>query len=37
MAAGTISSNMIYYNFSYTGTYAGQAISGTGYGEFLNM
>jgi len=33
----SISSNMIYYNFSYRGTYAGKAISGRGYGEYLSM
>jgi hypothetical protein len=32
-----ISSNMTYYNFLYAGTYAGKAISGRGYGEYLSM
>jgi hypothetical protein len=33
----SISDNMIYYNFSYTGTYQGQPTSGRGYGEYLCM
>ncbi|MER3445384.1 MAG: hypothetical protein C4291_00465 [Candidatus Dadabacteria bacterium] len=33
----SISSNMIYYNFSYEGTYKGQTISGRGYGEYAHI
>jgi hypothetical protein len=33
----SISSNMIYYNFSYEGTYKGQTICGRGYGEYANI
>lgn len=32
-----ISSNMIYYNFSYEGTYNGKTISGRGYGEYAHI
>ncbi len=32
-----ISSNMIYYNFSYEGTYKGKTISGRGYGEYAHI
>ena len=32
-----IASNMIYYNFSYAGTYQGERISGRGYGEYVHM
>jgi hypothetical protein len=32
-----IASNMMYYNFSYTGTYQGERISGRGYGEYLHI
>lgn len=33
----SVSDSMIYYNFSYSGAFRGQAISGTGYGEYLCM
>lgn len=33
----SIASNMIYYNFSYVGTYKGSPISGRGYGEYLSL
>jgi hypothetical protein len=33
----SVSAHMIYYNFSFAGTYNGRSISGRGYGEFLNM
>jgi len=33
----TITGNMMYYYFSFEGTYRGKAISGTGYGEYLTM
>jgi hypothetical protein len=33
----SISTNMIYYNFSYEGTYKGQKISGRGYGEYVHI
>ncbi|MFA4901940.1 MAG: hypothetical protein WC600_04265 [Desulfobaccales bacterium] len=32
-----IASNMIYYNFSYEGTYRGEVISGRGYGEYVHI
>lgn len=32
-----ISSNMTYYNFTFTGRYKGQPTSGRGYGEYLNI
>ena len=32
-----IASNMMYYNFSYEGTYQGEPISGRGYGEYLHI
>jgi hypothetical protein len=32
-----IASNMMYYNFSYTGTYQGKRLSGRGYGEYLHI
>lgn len=32
-----IASNMMYYNFSYAGTYQGERISGRGYGEYLHI
>ena len=32
-----IASNMMYYNFSYTGTYQGERISGRGYGEYVHI
>ncbi len=32
-----IASNMMYYNFSYAGTYRGESISGRGYGEYLHI
>jgi hypothetical protein len=32
-----IASNMMYYNFSYEGTYQGERISGRGYGEYLHI
>ena len=32
-----IASNMMYYNFSYEGTYRGERISGRGYGEYLHI
>ncbi len=32
-----IATNMIYYHFSYKGTYSGTPISGRGYGEYLHM
>jgi hypothetical protein len=35
--AASISAHMIYYHFSYSGTYNGRPISGRGYGEFVNM
>ena len=33
----SIGRNMIYYNFSYQGMYAGQSISGRGYGEYAQL
>jgi hypothetical protein len=33
----SVAANMIYYNFSYVGTYKGSAISGRGYGEYLSL
>ncbi|MFZ5449938.1 MAG: hypothetical protein ACOZFS_15005 [Thermodesulfobacteriota bacterium] len=35
--AARIASNMMYYNFSYEGTFQGERISGRGYGEYLHM
>jgi hypothetical protein len=32
-----VSSNMIYYNFSFSGSFRGKAISGSGYGEYLSL
>ena len=32
-----IASNMMYYYFSYTGTYQGKPLSGRGYGEYLHI
>ncbi len=32
-----VSSNMIYYNFSFSGSFKGKSISGTGYGEYLSL
>ncbi|HTV53721.1 MAG TPA: hypothetical protein VMI06_02280 [Terriglobia bacterium] len=32
-----VSSNMIYYNFSFSGTFGGKSISGSGYGEYLSL
>jgi hypothetical protein len=32
-----IASHMIYYNFSYEGTFQGSGISGRGYGEYVRM
>jgi hypothetical protein len=32
-----ISSNMLYYNFSYTGSYLEERFSGRGYGEYLHI
>jgi hypothetical protein len=32
-----VASHMIYYNFSYKGTFRGTEISGRGYGEYLEM
>ncbi len=32
-----IASNMMYYNFSYEGTYLGERFSGRGYGEYVHM
>lgn len=33
----SIGRNMIYYHFSYQGMYAGQRMSGRGYGEYLHL
>ncbi len=33
----SIGRNMIYYNFSYEGSYKGQSISGRGYGEYAHI
>jgi len=33
----SIGRNMIYYHFSFQGMYAGQQISGRGYGEYLHL
>jgi hypothetical protein len=35
--AAPVSQNMMYYHFSYVGTYRGQHISGRGYGEYLRL
>jgi hypothetical protein len=32
-----IASNMMYYNFSYEGSYQGERLSGRGYGEYLHI
>lgn len=32
-----VASHMIYYNFSYEGTFQGSGISGRGYGEYVQM
>jgi hypothetical protein len=32
-----IAGNMLYYNFSYEGTYRGESISGRGYGEYVHI
>jgi hypothetical protein len=32
-----IASNMMYYNFSYEGTFQGERISGRGYGEYVHI
>jgi hypothetical protein len=32
-----IASNMMYYNFTYEGTYQGERLSGRGYGEYVHM
>ncbi|MEJ2671798.1 MAG: hypothetical protein P8168_06260 [Deltaproteobacteria bacterium] len=32
-----VASHMMYYNFSYTGTYQGERLSGRGYGEYLHI
>ena len=33
----SVGANMIYYNFSYAGTYQGSPVSGRGYGEYLSL
>jgi hypothetical protein len=35
--AKPVSSNMMYYTFSFRGTHAGSRIEGTGYGEYLHI
>jgi hypothetical protein len=32
-----VSSNMIYYNFSFIGSFRGKTITGSGYGEYLSL
>ena len=32
-----VSSNMIYYNFSFSGSFRGKSVSGRGYGEYLSL
>ncbi len=32
-----VSSNMIYYNFSFSGSFKGKTVSGSGYGEYLSL
>jgi hypothetical protein len=32
-----VSSNMIYYNFSFSGSFKGNTVSGSGYGEYLSL
>jgi hypothetical protein len=32
-----VAGHMLYYNFSYAGTYQGEPISGRGYGEYVHM
>jgi hypothetical protein len=35
--AARVSSNMIYYNFSFSGSFRGEPVSGSGYGEYLSL